>query len=77
MKMLKNGLEVDGFATSRTPIQSPRSTKRVVVPRYAARPPEPPVQVHPDHHAEDGAVAEHVDGVEPADGVYVREQKRI
>ena len=69
MKMLKNGLEVDGFATSRTPIQSPRSTKRVVVPRCAARPPEPPVQVHLDHHAEDGAVAvvEHADGAEPVD----------
>ena len=69
MKMLKNGLEVDGFATSRTPIQSPRSTKRVVVPRCAARPPEPPAQVHPDHHAEDGAVAvaEHADGAEPVD----------
>ena len=77
MKMLNNGLEVDGFATSRTPIQSPRSTKRVVVPRCAARPPEPPAQVHPDHHAEDGAgaVAEPVDGVEPADGAYAREQK--
>ena len=79
MKMLKNGLEVDGFATSRTPIQSPRSTKRVVVPRCAARPPEPPVQVHPDHHAEDGAVAvdEHVAVVEPVDEVAVlREQKK-
>ena len=69
MKMLKNGLEVDGFVTSRTPIPSPRSTKRVVVPRCAARPPEPPAQVHPDHHAEDGAVAvaEHADGAEPVD----------
>ena len=79
MKMLKNGLEVDGFATSRTPIQSPRSTKRVVVPRCAARPPEPPAQVHPDHHAEDGAVAvaEHADGAEPVDEVVVlRKQKK-
>ena len=79
MKMLNNGLEVDGFATSRTPIQSPRSTKRVVVPRCAARPPEPPVQVHPDHHVEDGAVAvaEHVAVVEPVDEVAVlREQKK-
>ena len=79
MKMLNNGLEVDGFATSRTPIQSPRSTKRVVVPRCAARPPEPPAQVHQDHHAEDGAVAvaEHADGVEPVDEVAVlREQKK-
>ena len=72
MKMLNNGLGADVFATSRTPIQSPRSTKRVVVPRCAARPPEPPAQVHPDHHAEDGAVAvaEHVDGVD------AHEQKR-
>ena len=63
MKMLKNGLEVDGFATSRTPILLLQSMKRVVVPRCAARPPEPPAQVHPDHHAEDGAVvvAEPVD----------------
>ena len=79
MKMLKNGHGADGFATSRTPIQSPRSTKRVVVPRCAARPPEPPAQVHPDHHAEDGAVAvaEPVDGVEPVDEVAVlREQKK-
>ena len=79
MKMLNNGLEVDGFAISRTPIQSPRSTKRVVVPRCAARPPEPPAQVHPDHHAEDGAVvvAEHVAVVEPVDEVAVlRKQKK-
>ena len=38
--------------------------------RCAARPPDRPAQVHPDHHAEDGAVAEH------ADGAYAREQKR-
>ena len=37
--------------------------KRGVVPRYAARPPARPAQVHPDHHAEDGAVAEHADEV--------------
>ena len=73
MKMLKNGLEVDGFATSRTPTQSPRSTKRVVVPRCAARPPERPAQVHPDHHAEDGAVAVAVD--EHVDGADAREQR--
>ena len=30
----------------------------------AARPPEPPAQVHHGHHAEDGAVAEHADGVD-------------
>ena len=73
MKMLKNGLEVDGFATSRTPIPSLPCTKRVVVPRCAARPPEPPAQVHPDHHAEDGAVAvdEHVAVVEPVDEAAV------
>ena len=73
MKMLKNGHEVDGFATSRTPIRSLQCMKRVVVPRYAARPPEPPAQVHPDHHAEDGAVAvaEHADGAEPVDEAAV------
>ena len=76
MKMLNNGLEVDGFATSRTPIQSPRSTKMGEGDhRCAAHPPERPAQVHPDHHAEDGAVAEHVDGVEHADGADAREQK--
>ena len=77
MKMLKNGLEVDGFATSRTPIPSPRSTKRGVVPRCAARPPEPPVQVHPVHHAEDGAVAEPVDGAEPVDEVVVYKNRDL
>ena len=70
MKMLNNGLEVDGSVTSRTPIQSPRSTKMGEGDlRCAARPPEPPAQVHQDHHAEDGAVAvaEHADGAEPVD----------
>ena len=80
MKMLNNGLEVDGFATSRTPIPSPRSTKMGEGDRrYVARPPEPPAQVHPDHDAEDGAVAvaEHVAVVEPVDEVAVlREQKK-
>ena len=40
--------------------------------RCVAHPPEPPAQVHQDHHAEDGAaaVAEH------ADGVDAREQKK-
>ena len=35
-------------------------------PPYAAHPPERPIQVHHDHHAEDGAVAvaEHVDGAD-------------
>ena len=80
MKMLNNGLEVDGFVTSRIPIQSPRSTKMGEGDRRcAARPPERPVQVHPDHHAEDGAVAgaEHADGAEPVDEVVVlRKQKK-
>ena len=69
MKMLKNGHEVDASVTSRTPIPSLPSTKRVVVPRCAARPPEPPAQVHPDHHAEAGAVVVAVaaDGAEPVD----------
>ena len=30
----------------------------------AAPPPERPAQVHHGHHAEDGAVAEHADGVD-------------
>ena len=69
MKMLNNGLGADVFATSRTPIQSPRSTKMGEGDlRYVARPPVRPAQVHPDHHAEDGAVAvavaEHADGVD-------------
>ena len=70
MKMLNNGLEADLFATSRTPIQSPQSTKMEEADlRYVERPPERPAQVHPDHHAEDGAVAvaEHADGAEPVD----------
>ena len=77
MKMLKNGHEVDGFATSRTPILLPQCMKRVVVPRCAARPPEPPAQVHPDHHAEDGAVAEHADGAEPVDEVVVYKNRDL
>ena len=64
MKMLKNGLEVDASATSRIPIQSPRSTKRVDVLRCAARPPARPAH---DPHAEDGAVAVAV--AEPVDEV--------
>ena len=73
MKMLKNGLEVDAFATSRTPIQSPPSTKRVDVLRCAARPPARPAHDHHDPHVEDEAVA--VD--EPVDEVAVlRKQKK-
>ena len=77
MKMLKNGLEVDGFATSRTPILLLQCMKRGVVPRCAARPPEPPAQVHPDHHAEDEAVAEHADGAEPVDEVVVYKNRDL
>ena len=78
MKMLNNGLEVDGFATSRIPIPSPRSTKMEEGDRrYAAHPPEPAAQVHPDHHAEDGAVAEPVDGVEPVDEVVVYKNRDL
>ena len=70
MKMLNNVLGADVFATSHTPIQSPRSTKMGEGdPPCAARPPERPVEVH-RHHAEDAAVAEH------ADGVDAREQKK-
>ena len=71
MKMLKNGLEADVFATSRIPIRLPLSTKREVGPRCAAPPPERPVQVHHHHHAEDGAEAAAV--AEPV--VDAREQK--
>ena len=70
MKMLKNGLEVDASVTSRIPIPSPRSTKRVDVPRFAVRPPARPVH---DPHAEDGAVAV----AEPVDEVTgLRKQKK-
>ena len=62
MKMFNNVLEGDAFAISRIPIPSPRCTKmeEAVLP-CAAPLREPPVQVH---HAEDVAVAEHVDGVD-------------
>ena len=74
MKMLNNGLGADVFATSRTPIQSPWSTKMGEGDLLcAARPPEPPVQVHHGHHAEDGAVAV----AEHADRVDAREHKKI
>ena len=68
MKMLNNVLVAGVFEISRTPIQSPQSTKKgegdslCAVPRL-----ELPVQVHPPHHhAEDVAVpvAERVDGLE-------------
>ena len=77
MKMLNNVLGADVFAISHTPIQSPQSTKMGEGDlRCVARPPEPPAQVHQDHHAEDGAVAEHADGAEHADEVDAREQKK-
>ena len=74
MKMLNNGLGADVFAISRTPIPSPQSTKMGEgdLP-CAAHPPEPPAQVHPDHHAEDGAAAVVV--AEPVDGAEAREQR--
>ena len=62
MKMLKNGLEADVFATSRIPIPSPPSTKRVDVRRYVAR---PPARLVHNPHAEDGVVAVAV--AEPVD----------
>ena len=80
MKMLNNGHGADGFSTSRTPIPSPRSTKMGEGDRRcAAHPPEPPAQVHPDHHAEDGAVAvaEHADGAEPVDEVVVYKNRDL
>ena len=49
MKMRKNELEADGFATSRIPIPSPPSTKREDALRCAA--PLPERLAHP-HHAE-------------------------
>ena len=68
MKMLNNVLEVDAFATSRIPTQSPPCTKMGEDdPPCAAPPPEHPVQVHHrPHHAEDVAerVAEPVDEVD-------------
>ena len=72
MKMLNNELAADGFATSRTPIQSPPSTKMGEGDlRCVVRPPARPAQVHPDPHVEDGAVAEHGAVVEPVDEVVV------
>ena len=73
MKMLNNGLEVDGFATLCTPIQSLPYTKMEEGDlRYVVHPPERPAQVHPDHHVEDRAVAVAV--AEHADGVDAREK---
>ena len=70
MKMLKNGLEVDASATSRIPILSPPSTKRVDVLRYAAH---PPARLAHDPHA--GAVAVAV-AVAVDEVTGLREQKK-
>ena len=72
MKMLKNGLEADASATSRIPIPSPPSTKRVDVRRYVAH---PPARLAHDPHVEDGAVAVAV--VEPVDEVTGLREQRI
>ena len=70
MKMLNSVLEVDVFATSRIPIQSPRCTKMGEDdPLSGAPPPERLAQVH-RHHAEAVAVAEHVDGVDAREKRY-------
>ena len=45
--------------------------------RCVACPPERLVQVHPDHHAEDGAVAVAVDGAEPVDEVVVYKNRDL
>ena len=58
MKMLKNELEADASATSRTPILSPPSTKRVDDLRCAARPPARLAHDPHDPYVEDEAVAE-------------------
>ena len=75
MKMLKNGLEEDAFATLRIATPSPPSTKREVDLRYVAPLLERPVQVHHrPHHVEDVAVAGAVP--EPVDEVDAREKKK-
>ena len=49
-----------------------------VDPRCAAPPPARPVQVHPHrHHAEDGAVAERVDGVEALEQKAIKNSERL
>ena len=55
MKMLKNGLEADGSATSRIPILLLQCMKRGDVLRCAAHPPARPAH---DPYVEDEAVAE-------------------
>ena len=73
MKMLKNVLEGDAFATSRIPIPSRPCMKREADLRYVAPRREPPVQVRPlHHHAEDVAVAV----AEPVDGVDARDYEK-
>ena len=74
MKMRKNGLEVDAFATSHIPIRSPPCMKREDALRCAALPLERRVHLP---HAE--AVAVGVGVAEPvAEPVHeVCEQKKI
>ena len=76
MKMLKNGLEADGFATSRIPIPSPPSTKRGVVLRCAARPPAHPAHDPHDPHVEDEAVAV-AEAVDEVPGLRKQKKKDI
>ena len=79
MKMLINGLESDAYAISRIPTPSPPCTKMEEVdPRCAAPPPARPVQVHPHrHHAEDGAVAECVDGVDAVEQKAIKNSELL
>ena len=74
MKMLKNELEADVFATSRIPIPSPRSTKRVDVRRYAAH---PPARLVHDPHAEDGAGAVAVAVAVDEDTILRKTEKKL
>ena len=73
MKMLNNVLEVDVFATSSIPIQSPRCTKMGEDDLLCgAPPPEPLTQVH-HHHAEAVAVAV----AEPVDEAREKDIKTV
>ena len=65
------GRRIRNITHTDAPMSPPFTKMGEVDRRYAAPPPEPPVQVH-RHHAEDVAVAV----AEHADGVDAREQKR-